>query len=305
MEERILKRDLVGYGAKPLHPQWPDSARVAINFAINYEEGAERSPLIGDDFAETYGAEFPLTQKPAGERHLSTESLFEYGSRAGIWRLLKLFEARGLNTTIFATGLALSNNIELAKYLAASNHEVAGHGWRWIDYSDIDLEIERAHIAKTTELIQKLTGKISVGWYTGRRSSNTRDLLAAHGSFLYDSESYADDLPYYVDVQEKPHLVIPYNLDCNDFRFTTSPGFSSSADFYFHLRDTFDQLWSEGADCPKMMSVGLHGRIGGRPARAAAVEKFLEHVLKHDQVWICRRDEIARHWLETHPPTEI
>jgi len=295
-------RDLIGYGQNPPNPNWPNGAKLALSFVLNYEEGAERTPLNGDSHSEIYGGEFPLAPKPEGVRHLSQESLFEYGSRAGAWRLLRLFDEYQLPITIFATGQALELNPQMGAYLKESPHEVAGHGWRWIDYSDVSLDEERAHIKQTTHVIKTATGKQPLGWYTGRRSPNTRQLLVELGDYIYDSESYSDDLPYYERINGKPHLVIPYTLDCNDFRFTTTPGFSSSPDFYFYLRDTFDILMQEGEHQPKIMNVGLHGRIGGRPARALALKRFLDYVKSRDDVWICTRKAIARHWLEHHPP---
>jgi len=290
-------RDLVGYGASPPHLEWPGGARLALNFVLNYEEGAERTPLDGDEVAETYGAEFPLAAKPPGVRSLSMESLFEYGSRAGVWRILRLFEENELPLTVFATGLALQRNLELARHLAAKDHEVCGHGWRWIDYASVPRDEERQDILRTIEVIEAQIGRRPVGWYTGRRSAHTRELLLDIGGFLYDSESYADDLPYFVQTSGQRHLVIPYTLDCNDFRFCTSPGFSCSRDFLHHLQDAFDTLYSEGASAPRMMTVALHGRISGRPARAAVLARFIDHVRRHDHVWLCRREDIARHML--------
>jgi len=291
-------RDLIGYGGSPPDIEWPGKARLALNFVLNYEEGAERTPLDGDEHAEVYGGEFPLAVKPAGMRSPSMESLFEYGSRAGVWRVLRLFDGRALPLTVFATGLALQRNPALASYLAASEHEVCGHGWRWIDYAGMPRSEERTHILRTVETIRDLIGRQPRGWYTGRRSENTRSLLVELGGFLYDSDSYGDDLPYFVECGEKPHLVIPYTLDCNDFRHVTSPGFSSSNDFFLHLKDAFDLLHREGERAPAMMTVGLHGRISGRPARAAALDRFLDHVQGHEDVWICRREQIAEHWWQ-------
>jgi allantoinase len=216
-----------------------------------------------------------------------------------VWRILRLFAERELPLTVFATGQALERNPALARHLAATEHEVCGHGWRWIDYASVPRDQEREDIRRTVAAFESLVGRRPVGWYTGRRSVHTRDLLIEEGGFLYDSDSYADDLPYFVEVAGRPHLVLPYSLDCNDFRFATSPGFSSSRDFSAHLQDAFDLLHEEGARAPKMMSVGLHGRIGGRPARAAALARFVDHARAHDGVWICRREDIARHVLGT------
>lgn len=291
------QRDLIGYGQHPPHPKWPDDARIALNFVINYEEGAERTPLLGDSHSETYGGEFPLSPKPEGMRNLSMESLFEYGSRAGIWRLFRLFEQHQMPVTVFATGLALKLNPAVGEYCAKHGHEIAGHGWRWIDYANMPVDEERQHIQQTVDIIRATTGSPPVGWYTGRRSANTRPLLLEVGGFLYDSESYADDLPYTITMNNKDHLIIPYTLDCNDFRYTTTPGFSHSNDFFTHLKDSFDFLYDEAKISPKMMTVGLHPRISGRPARAAALNRFLDYAQSFEKVWICRRDEIARHWL--------
>jgi len=298
-------RDLVGYGRCPPHSAWPGDARLAISFVLNYEEGAERTPLNGDLQSETYGGELPLAAKPDGVRSLSMESLFEYGSRAGVWRLFRVFEQYQTPLTLFAVGLALAQNPAVARYCADMNYEVAGHGWRWIDYGQVPVDLERRHIEQTVALIAQQTGKRPVGWYTGRRSANTRELLLQLGGFLYDSESYADDLPYYVYRDEKPHLVIPYTLDCNDFRYGSAPGFATGEDFYHYLRATFDQLYREGASRPKLMNIGLHARFSGRPGRTDSLRRFLDYISNYDNLWLCRREDIARHWWQCHPaPTE-
>jgi putative urate catabolism protein len=294
-------RDMQGYGANAPDPRWPGGARLALQFVLNYEEGAEQCVLHGDAAPETFLSEIAGARAYEGARHMSMESLYEYGSRAGVWRLLRIFERRNLPLTVFAVGMALERNPEAAAAFRAAGHEIASHGWRWIDYQFVDPAIEREHVARAVETIAKLTGERPLGWYTGRDSPNTRRLVVEHGGFLYDADSYADDLPYWVRVGSRDHLVVPYTLDCNDMRFATPAGFSSGEDFFVHLRDAFDQLWREGERAPKLMSVGLHCRLAGRPARAAAVERFLDHVQRHDRVWICRRVDIARHWIAEHP----
>jgi allantoinase len=294
-------RDFVGYGRRPPHPRWPGEARIAVQFVLNYEEGAERCVLDGDPHAETFLSDLPGAQ-PFGMRHMSMESLYEYGSRAGLWRVLRLFERRNLPLTVFGVALALRRNPEAVAAFTELGHEIACHGLRWISYQETDENTERRHLAEAVEIIRELTGAAPVGWYTGRDSPNTRRLVVEHGGFLYDADSYADDLPYWVSVAGHPHLVVPYTLDTNDMRFATAPGFGSGADFYVYLRDAFDTLYAEGAETPKMMSVGLHCRLAGRPGRAAALARFLDHVLAHDRVWVARRVDIARHWARRHPP---
>jgi putative urate catabolism protein len=294
-------RDMQGYGANAPDPRWPGGARLALQFVLNYEEGGENCVLHGDAASETFLSEIAGARAYEGARHMSMESLYEYGSRAGVWRLLRIFERRNLPLTVFAVAMALERNPEAAAAFRAAGHEIASHGWRWIDYQFVDEGVEREHLARAVETIAKLTGERPLGWYTGRDSPNTRRLVVEHGGFLYDADSYADDLPYWVKVGGRDHLVVPYTLDCNDMRFATPAGFASGEDFFVHLRDAFDQLWREGERAPKMMSVGLHCRLAGRPARAAALERFLDHVQRHDRVWICRRVEIARHWIAEHP----
>jgi putative urate catabolism protein len=294
------QRDLVGYGGRPPQPRWPGEARVAVQFVLNIEEGAEHSILNGDDQSENYLHELPGRPPRMGERDLSVESMYEYGSRAGVWRILELFKARDLPLTAFAVGQALERNPEIGRALSAAGHEVAGHGYRWIDYRDIPEAEERHHIQLTIKVIERICGQRPVGWYTGRVSQNTRRLLREEGGFLYTSDAYNDDLPYWLP-SSPPQLVIPYTLVNNDFRYLLPTGFSSGEDFFQLLKDAFDQLWQEGAQRPKMMSVGLHGRISGHPARAMALARFLDYVQGHDAVWICRREEIARHWTREHP----
>jgi len=294
------ERDLLGYGGSPPHPRWPGEARVAVQFVLNVEEGAESSILHGDDRSEAYLHELPGRPARTGERDLSVEGMYEYGSRAGIWRILELFRDRSLPLTAFAVGRALELNPEIARALRSAGHEVAGHAYRWLDYRDIPEEEERRHIGLTVDIIERLCGQRPVGWYTGRVSHNTRRLLREAGGFLYDSDAYNDDLPYWL-AGPPPHLVIPYTLVNNDARYLLPNAVACGDHFFSLLKDAFDQLWQEGARCPKMMSVGLHGRISGHPARALALARFLDYVQNRERVWICRRAEIARHWMTEHP----
>ena len=295
-----LPRDLVGYGEHPPHPRWPGGARVAVQFVLNYEEGAERSVLDGDPHAETFLSEISGAQ-PFPARHMSMESLYEYGSRAGVWRLLRLFRDRGLPLTVFGVAQALARNPAVVDAASRDGHEIAGHGWRWLPYQDVPEAVEREHLARAVDTIQGLTGEALLGWYTGRDSPNTRRLVVEHGGFLYDADSYADDLPYWVRVGDAPHLVVPYALDTNDMRFAVPGGFPSGEPFFAHLRDAFDCLYEEGAEAPKMLSVGLHCRLVGRPARLPALARFIDHILSRPDVWVTRRVDIARHWAATHP----
>jgi putative urate catabolism protein len=298
-------RDLIGYGAHPPAAAWPGDARIALSFVLNYEEGSERTVLDGDPESETFLSEMVAAQ-PFPARHMSMESLYEYGSRAGVWRVLRLFERYDLPLTIFGVAQALARNPGVTKAVAAAGHEIASHGLRWVSYQDTDEAQERADIAEATEVLTRLTGERPLGWYTGRDSPNTRRLVVEHGGYLYDSDSYADDLPYWVPVQPdgrsvRGHLVVPYTLDTNDMRFTQVQGFNSGDQFFAYLRDAFDVLYAEGAESPKMLSVGLHCRIVGRPARLAALQRFLDHVTSHDDVWVARRVDIARHWIDRFP----
>jgi allantoinase len=295
-------RDMVGYGAHPPQADWPGGARLALQLVLNYEEGAENSILHGDRASESFLSEIVGAQPFVGQRHMSMESLYEYGSRAGVWRLLRLFARRRIPVTVFAVAMALERNPEAARAMIEGGHEVASHGWRWIDYRDVDEATERQHMARAVASIERLTGARPLGWYTGRTSERTQRLVAENGGFLYDADSYADDLPYWLEVEGRDHLIVPYTLDANDMRFATVQGFNSGDQFFAYLRDSFDVLYAEGADAPKMMSVGLHCRLAGKPGRLAALERFLDHVEKHDKVWICRRIDIARHWRARHPP---
>lgn len=301
MRDTEYPRDLIGYGANPPDPQWPNGARLALQIVLNYEEGAENSVLHGDAASETFLSEIIGAEAYSGVRHKSMESLYEYGSRAGLRRLLRIFRERDLRVTVFGVAMALQRNPEAVRAILNDGHEIASHGWRWINYQFVDEEIERSHIKLAVDAITELTGSPPLGWYTGRDSPNTRRLVVEHGGFLYDADSYADDLPYWETVGGKPHLVVPYTLDANDMRFATNQGFNTGEQFFTYLRDAFDLLYREGETAPKMMSVGLHCRLIGRPGRAAALERFLDHVQQHDGVWICRRVEIARHWYDTHP----
>lgn len=296
-------RDLVGYGAAPPDPRWPHRASVAVQFVLNYEEGGERNVLDGDATSETFLSEM-VGAEAFADRHMSMESLYEYGSRAGFWRVLRIFAARDLPLTVFAVATALARNPEAAAAVVAAGHEVAGHGLRWISYQNVDPTTEAAHLVEAVRVLADLTGTAPLGWYTGRDSPNTRRLVVEHGGFLYDSDSYADDLPYWTQVNGRAHLVVPYAMDTNDMRLATVGGFATGEQWERHCRDAFDLLWREGEEgAPKMLSIGLHGRLVGRPGRAAALERLLDHILAHDRVWVARRVEIARHWAEIHPFT--
>ena len=294
-------RDLVGYGASPPDPRWPDGKRVALSLVLNYEEGGESTPLEGDPVSEAYLHEVVGAPATVGRRNFNTESMFEFGSRAGFWRVHRLATSYGMPLTVFGVGQALERNPEAARAMADAGWEVASHGWRWIDYGELSPEQERAHLERSVATIERVCGQRPVGWYTGRGSDATRRLVVEHGGFLYDSDSYADELPYWLDVHGTGHLVIPYTLDQNDMKFAVAPGFTSGAGFFEYLRDAFDVLYAEGADRPKMMNIGLHCRLVGRPGRAAALARFMDYVLARDKVWVCRRVDIARHWRAVHP----
>jgi len=297
-------RDMIGYGRRPPHPRWPGGARIALQFVLNYEEGAERNVLDGDATSETFLSEI-VNAQAFPMRHMSMESLYEYGSRAGLWRVLRAFEDRRLPLTVFAVAQAVRRNPEAAAAFQELGHEIASHGLRWLSYQEVDEETERAHIREALALLREIFGSAPLGWYTGRDSPQTRRLVVEHGGLLYDADSYADDLPYWVEVGSVPHLVVPYTLDTNDMRFATAQGFNSGTQFFEFLKAAFDALYREGdpdgLDAPKMLSIGLHPRLIGRPSRIGALERFLDYALDHPCVWICRRIEIARHWIATHP----
>lgn len=286
-------RNYKGYGENPPDPKWPSGAKIALQVVLNYEEGGENCVLNGDSGSETFLSEIIGAAKFENARHMSMESIYEYGSRAGVWRLLRLFKKYDIPVTVFAVAMALEKYPEIAKVFTREGHEVCSHGYRWINYHGMDEATEREHMKKAVEVIKNLAGERPLGWYTGRTSSNTRRLVKEEGGFLYDSDDYSDDLPFWDEKQ----LVIPYTLDANDMRFATAQGFNTGEQFFTYLRDSFDALYAEGG---KMMSVGLHCRLVGRPGRIGALEKFFQHVKKHDKVWICRRIDIARHWHEHH-----
>lgn len=294
-------RDMVGYGVHPPKVEWPGKARIALQIVLNYEEGGERNILHGDDASETFLSEISNAQAYQNMRHKSMESMYEYGSRAGVWRLLNIFKTRQIPITVFGVAMALTRNLDVVAAIKEADHEIACHGLRWIDYQFVDDTTERAHMEEAISIIEHITGSTPLGWYTGRDSPNTRALVVQHGGFLYDSDSYADDLPYYEEVSGKQHLVIPYTLDCNDMRFASDTGFSHGDEFFQYLKNSFDTLYREGESHPKMMSVGLHCRLAGKPGRSGALERFLDHVAQHSDVWICRRIDIARHWLKNYP----
>ena len=298
MEKRGYPRDFVGYGAEPPDPQWPEGARIAVSFVLNYEEGGESTPLEGDAASEAYLQEVVGLLPTVGQRNLNSESMFEFGSRAGFWRIQRLFQKHSLPLTVYAVGQALQRNPAAAKAMLDSGWEIASHGWRWIDYMDMPEAEEREHIRLALEVIERLTGQRPVGWYTGRISANTRWLLVEAGGLLYDSDSYADELPYWVEVEQESHLIIPYSLDVNDFKYLTPNGFVTGDDFFEYAKDSFDQLYEEGG---RMMSVGLHCRVSGRPGRARGLDRFLDYVGERTETWVTTRAQIARHWRSVHP----
>ena len=294
-------RDLLGYGAKPPNARWPGNARIALQFVLNYEEGGENCILHGDAASESFLSEMVGAQALEGVRHMSMESLYEYGSRVGVWRILELFRRRGLPLTVYGVAMAMERNPAVVDAFLKAGHEIASHGWRWINYQYVPLRVERAHMQKAIEIHKRLTGSRPLGWYTGRTSPNTRKLVVEDGGFVYDADDYNDDLPWYDTRYGKPQLVVPYTLDVNDMRFASPQGFNSSDQFYAYLKDSFDTLYDEGRDTPRMLSVGLHCRIVGRPGRLAALDRFLKYVSKKSGVWCTRRIDIAQHWLKKHP----
>ncbi len=295
-------RDMIGYGRNPPHARWPDDARVALQFVINYEEGGENCILHGDPASEAFLSEIVGARPLPGMRHMNMESIYEYGSRAGFWRLWRLFTRHELPVTVFGVAMAMARNPEAVAAMGEAGWEIASHGLRWIDYQEVDRETERAHMHEAIHIHREMTGERPLGWYTGRTSPSSLELVVEEGGFLYCADSYADDLPYWVKVGERHQLIVPYTLDANDMRFATAQGFNSGDQFFAYLRDSFDVLYAEGADSPKMLSVGLHCRLVGRPGRMRALERFLDHIAGFDRVWICRRLDIARHWHRHHPP---
>lgn len=305
IDKTAYPRDLIGYGAQPPHAAWPGRARIAVQFVLNYEEGSENCVLHGDAGSEQFLSEmFNPASYP--ERHLTMESIYEYGSRVGVWRILREFEKRGLPLTVFGVGMALQRHPELTAAFVELGHEIACHGWRWIHYQHVDEAVEREHMRLALDTIEQMTGQRPLGWYTGRDSPNTRRLVADDGRLLYDSDYYGDDLPFWTEVTKSdgtpvPHLIVPYTLDTNDMRFSLPQGFSHADPFFQYLKDSFDVLYAEGDAAPKMLSIGMHCRLLGRPGRFLALQRFLDHIERHDRVWVCRRVDIARHWITTHP----
>lgn len=299
--EKTYPRDLTGYADTPPRADWPAGARLALQIVLNYEEGAENCILHGDAASEAQLCELGGAVPWQGERHMTVESQYEYGSRVGVWRLLDLFRRKGLPVTIFASGMAMERNPRVIEVMLRDGHEICNHGYRWIDYQWVSPEVEREHMQRSIAVQERLTGARPLGWYTGRASVHTRRLVVEEGGFLYDADAYSDDLPFWTQVAGRPHLVIPYTMDTNDQRFGMPQGFSTGVDFFNYLKDSFDVLYAESVHTPRMMSVGLHCRVAGRPGRFAAVERFVDYALRHEEVWLCRRVDIARHWIARHP----
>jgi allantoinase len=295
-------RDMIGYGRNTMDPKWPNGAKIAVQFVINYEEGGENNILHGDSASEAFLSEIVGAPALENVRHMNMESIYEYGSRRGFWRLHQLFSERKLPVTVFGVAMALQRNPQAVEAMLESDWEIASHGLRWIDYQNIDIEIEREHMNTAIRIHEEMTGSRPVGWYTGRSSPNTQNLVIENGEFLYDADSYADDLPYWVSGKDKPHLVVPYTLDANDMRFATNQGFNSGDQFFCYLKDSFDTLYREGESAPKMMSIGLHCRLIGRPGRIASLIRFLDYIDQFERVWVCRRADIAQHWWDHHLP---
>ena len=292
-------RNLVGYGQKDFKIEWPNKAKIAVQFVLNYEEGGENCVLNGDKYSETFLSEI-IGAKPIEGRHMNMESIYEYGSRRGFWRIYKNFNDRKIPLTIFGVGLALEKNKEICLAIKESNFEIVSHGYKWIDYQFINEDIEKEHIIKSYEIIKSIFGEYPLGWYTGRTSPNTRRLVVENTKVIYDSDSYSDDLPYWEKINDKQHLIIPYTLDNNDMRFATNQGFNSGEQFFQYLKDSFDCLYKEGETNPKMMSIGLHCRLIGRPGRIQSLLKFLDYIQQFKDVWICKRNEIAQHWYQNY-----
>jgi putative urate catabolism protein len=294
-------RDLVGYGENPVHPKWPNNAKIALQFVINYEEGGENCVLHGDKHSETFLSEI-IGAQAYNDRHMSMESLYEYGSRAGFWRLHRLFNKHALPVTVFGVTMAMQRHPDAVNAMLRSGWEIASHAMRWIHFQDMPAEEERNQINEAIVLHERLTGSKPKGWYTGRTSPNTLALIAERDDIMYCADSYADDLPYYDYQYDKPLLMIPYTLDTNDMRFASPQGFNTGDDFFQYIKDAFDVLYEEGQTQAKMLSIGLHCRIIGRPARLKALARFLEYIETHDDVWVCTRQQIAEHWLKHFPP---
>jgi len=295
-------RDMIGYGRNTPDPQWPNDARLAVQFVVNYEEGGENNILHGDAASEAFLSETIGAVPWPGQRNMNMESIYEYGSRAGFWRLWRLFGARKMPVTVFGVATALQKNPDAVSAMLESRWEIASHGLKWIDYKDFTREQEQQHFDRALAIHTEATGSRPLGWYTGRGSIHTRGIVMQEGGFLYDSDSYADELPYWIEGESGPHLVIPYTLDANDMRFATAQGFNSGDQFFAYLKDCFDMLYAEGSTRPKMMSIGLHCRLAGRPGRAAALQRFLDYVQSRPQVWIATRADIAWHWHAHHRP---
>ena len=300
MSDDAYPRDLAGYGRQPPRADWPGGARIAVQLVLNYEEGGEMSVLHGDDRSETFLSDLINPAPIMGARHMSMEQIYDYGARAGVWRLLRLFDRYDVPVTVFGVAMAMQRNPAVVEAFLQGGHEIASHGWRWINYQDASEALEREHMARAIEVHTRLTGERPLGWYTGRTSPNTRRLAAEEGGFLYDADDYSDDLPFWTQVGDRPHLIVPYTLEANDMRFSGG-GLVTGEDFFTYLKDAFDVLYAEGETAPKMMSVGLHCRLAGRPGKLAGLERFLKHALGHRDVWFCRRIDIARHWRQRHP----
>lgn len=297
-------RDMIGYGDSPPHPRWPGNARVAIQIVVNYEEGGESSILHGDDASEAHLSEIVSARPYPGVRHPNMESIYEFGSRTGFWRLHRLFTGRRIPITVFGVAMAMERNPQAVEAMLTAGWEIASHGWRWIDYQFMPEDEEIRHLERAVDVHTRMTGKAPEGFYLGRTSPNTHRITAEHGRFVYSADSYADELPYWITDHAEPLLIVPYTLDANDMRFATTSGFNSGEQFFTYLKDTFDFLYAEGETAPRMMSVGLHCRLVGRPGRAAALARFLDYVMSHDQVWLARRIDIARHWIQHFPWTD-
>ena len=298
MSDAAYPRDLRGYGQHPPDPAWPGDARIAVQFVVNYEEGAENCVLHGDAASEAFLSEIVGAEPVLGQRHMNMESLYEYGARAGFWRLHRMFTGNQMPVTVFGVAMALERNPEAVDGMLEAGWEIASHGYRWLDYQHVDEDTERLHLERAIEIHTRVTGERPLGWYLGRCSPRSHALVAEEGGFVYNADTYADDLPYWDYTFDRPQLMVPYTLDANDMRFATAQGFNAGQQFFDYLKDTFDVLYAEGS---RMMSVGLHCRLAGRPGRAAALARFLDYVAEHDDVWVARRIDIARHWRKHHP----